>query len=240
MSYKPTVKNSVLKNNILCCTYNDVPTYVRLLNTNETLSSRNLKLINRVTKVISIFVRREKNNFYYCWTNRVISFLELRDSEISARAKIKKNKRYLSNSNTKYFVPFVTIFFSLIYNTPFNPGVYLKMLILFYYLILILIPFVAIPKLVRKIRSSRSERWTKKAVLSSQLSLSTHTHNNYSWLLYWPTAGWQRMKHPVEKLRLRVLGSFLFFEWRMSESIPGDFDFKQFLLSFQRFRRKYH
>jgi len=47
---------------------------VRQLNTNETLWTWNLKLINRIIKVISIFFEKEKNHFFYCFPDKLCQF----------------------------------------------------------------------------------------------------------------------------------------------------------------------
>lgn len=127
---------------------------VRQLNTNETLWTWNPKLINRIIKVISIFFRKVKKHFFYCFPdklrefcfwNYVISWF-LRECENYEKIKDIRIPRV---SNSLFYS------FELLLLSTF--AIRLKTILFFMFLILILIPFVAISKLVRKIRSLRPE-----------------------------------------------------------------------------------
>lgn len=127
---------------------------VRQLNTNETLWTWNPKLINRIIKVISIFFRKVKNHFFYCFPDKLCEFCFwnyviswfLRECENYEKIKDIRMPRVLYSLFYSFELPLLSTF-----------AIRLKTILIFMFLILILIPFVAISKLVRKIRSLRPE-----------------------------------------------------------------------------------
>jgi len=127
---------------------------VRQLNTNETLWTWNPKLINRIIKVISIFFRKVKKHFFYCFPDKLCEFC-FRNYVISWFLRECENYEKIKDIR----IPRVS--YSLFYSFELlllsTSAIRLKTILFFMFLILILIPFVAISKLVRKIRSLRPE-----------------------------------------------------------------------------------
>jgi len=127
---------------------------VRQLNTNETLWTWNPKLINRIIKVISIFFRKVKNHFFYCFPDKLCEFCFwnyviswfLQECENYEKIKDIRTPRVSYSLFYSFELPLLSTF-----------AIRLKTILFFMFLILILIPFVAISKLVRKIRSLRPE-----------------------------------------------------------------------------------
>jgi len=187
---------------------------VRQLNTNETLWTWNLKLINRIIKVISIFFKKEKNHFFYCFADKLCEFCFwnyviswfLWKCENYKQIKDIRIPRVSYSLFYRFEVPLLSIF-----------AIRLKTILFFMFLI----PthfntFRSNFKTRQKDKKFTFEGLTEKvAVLISTVTQPPHSQQLLL-IIILANDGWQREKHPAEKLRRRVLGSFSFFEWRMS------------------------
>lgn len=113
------------------------------------------KTYKQNNKSYKYFLQKSEKPFLLVFPGQIVwvLFLKLRDFGISTRVwKLRENKRY---SNTEGLVLVVVRLWATPLLSTF--AIRLKTILFFMVLILILIPFVAISKLVRKIRSLRPE-----------------------------------------------------------------------------------